>query len=49
PGARVLGGRQVRLDGVPGVLLVLPTGVLGRFQVLVVDEACRPLAQDVIG
>ncbi|WP_300012747.1 hypothetical protein [Pseudonocardia sp.] len=49
PGASVLGGRPVRLDGSPGVLMVLTTGVLGRFRVLVVDDTCRTLADDVVG
>ncbi len=49
PDAEVLGGLQVRFDGVPGVLLVLPTGDLGRFRVLIVDEACRTLTDDVVG
>lgn len=47
--APVLGGRRVRLDGAPGVLLVLSTGVLGRFRVLVVDDACRTLADELVG
>lgn len=38
----VLGGRQVVLDGRPGVLLVLPTGVLGHFRLVVVDQGCGP-------
>jgi hypothetical protein len=49
PGAPVLGGRAVRFDGSPGVLLVLSTGVLGRFRVLVVDDTCRTLADEVVG
>ncbi len=52
--AEVAGGRRVTLDGEPGVLLILTTGVLGRFRVLVVDAACGPtggsvLAELVIG
>ncbi|MHA6786061.1 hypothetical protein ACVGOW_34435 [Pseudonocardia saturnea] len=49
PGAVVLGGRQVRLDGTPGVLLVLSTGELGAFRVLVVTSGCAVLADDVVG
>jgi hypothetical protein len=49
PGTAVVGGRPVRLDGSPGVLLVLSTGVLGRFRVLVVDDTCRTLADEVVG
>lgn len=54
PEAPVVGGRRVSLDGDPGVLLVLTTGVLGRFRVLVVDAACGPaggsvLAERVVG
>lgn len=49
PGAAVLGGRQVRLDGVAGVLLVLPTGELGRLRVLVVTPDCAVLADDLVG
>lgn len=49
PGAMVLGGRQVRLDGTPGVLLVLSTGELGRFRVIVVTPGCAVLADDVVG
>lgn len=54
PGAPVVGGRRVSLDGDPGVLLVLTTGVLGRFRVLVVDAACGPaggslLAERIVG
>lgn len=54
PGDPVLGGRRVLMDGQPGVLLVLGTGILGRFRLLVVDPACGPgggtlLAETVIG
>lgn len=50
----VLGGRRVRLEGEQALLLVLGTGTLGRFRVLVVDPACGPdggivLAEQVIG
>lgn len=49
PEAAVLGGRQVRLDGTPGVLLVLSTGELGAFRVLVVTSGCAVLADDLVG
>lgn len=49
PGVAVLGGRQVRLHGTPGVLLVLSTGELGRFRVLVVTPDCAVLADDLVG
>ncbi|WP_214370185.1 hypothetical protein [Pseudonocardia sp. H11422] len=42
PDRAVLGGRQVVLDGRPGVLLVLPTGILGTFRLVVVDPDCGP-------
>lgn len=38
----LLGAREVLLDGVPGVLLVLPSGALGSFRLLVVDAECGP-------
>lgn len=40
PTQPLLGGRQVLLDGQPGVLLVLPTGVVGRFRLVVVVPEC---------
>ncbi|MCX6462058.1 MAG: hypothetical protein NTW05_00480 [Pseudonocardiales bacterium] len=44
-GGEVAGGRTVRFEGVPGVLLVLTTGVRGAFRVVVLDDACsRTLA-----
>ncbi|QJY45752.1 hypothetical protein [Pseudonocardia broussonetiae] len=49
PGAAVLGGRRVRLDGVDAVLLVLPTGQLGRIRVLVVTPSCTVLDDAVVG
>ncbi|MBW0114226.1 hypothetical protein [Pseudonocardia abyssalis] len=49
PGAAVLGGRQVRLEGTPGVLLVLSTGELGRIRVLVVSPSCAVLDDTVVG
>ncbi len=46
----VLGGRPVRFDGTPGVLVVVGTGEVGRVRVVVVDEACsRALADAVVG
>lgn len=49
PDTTVLGGRQVRLDGTPGVLLVLSTGELGRFRVLVVTPSCSVLSDGTVG
>jgi hypothetical protein len=40
PGVRPVGGRQVVVDGRPGVLLVLPTGTAARFRLLAVGPAC---------
>jgi len=40
PGVRPVGAREVLVDGVPGVALVLPTGVAARFRVLVVGAGC---------
>jgi hypothetical protein len=42
PGVRPVGAREVLVDGVPGVALVLPTGVAARFRVLVVGAGCAP-------
>ena len=42
PTAVPLGGRQVVLNGRPGVLLVLPSGERGGFRVLIVDAGCGP-------
>ena len=52
--APVLGARRVVLDGTPGVLLVLPTGTVARFRLLVVGDDCaadRPstLSDTVVG
>jgi hypothetical protein len=44
----VAGGRTVRYEGEPGVLLVLSTGTLGRFRVLVVDDACSAVLADTV-
>jgi hypothetical protein len=41
-GETLLGGRRVVLDGRPGVLLVLATGVRGGLRILTVDPACGP-------
>lgn len=42
PDAPLVGGRQVTLDGQEAVLLVLVTGRLGTFDVVVVDSECGP-------
>ncbi|GLZ49128.1 hypothetical protein Acsp06_53130 [Actinomycetospora sp. NBRC 106375] len=39
-GVRPVGAREVAVDGRPGVLLVLPTGVAARFRLLVVEPGC---------
>ncbi|MHC1558250.1 hypothetical protein ACR9E3_04795 [Actinomycetospora sp. C-140] len=39
-GVRPVGAREVVVDGRPGVLLVLPTGVAARFRLLVVEPGC---------
>jgi len=49
-----LGAREVTLDGRPGVLLVLPTGEIAQFRLLVVGPSCGPgtpslLADDIVG
>ena len=49
-----LGAREVTLNGRPGVLLVLPTGQIARFRLLVVGRDCGPgnpslLAEDIVG
>ncbi|MGI8816038.1 MAG: hypothetical protein ACR2G2_12395 [Pseudonocardia sp.] len=45
-----LAGRQVVLDGRPGVLMVLPTDRPGRLRLLVVDPECgATLADDIVG
>lgn len=50
PGAQVLGGRRVLMDGRPGTLLVLGAGELGRFRLVVVDPSCTSvLAEAVVG
>jgi hypothetical protein len=41
-GETLLGGRRVVLDGRPGVLLVLATGVRGGLRILTVDAGCGP-------
>ncbi|MDN5858962.1 MAG: hypothetical protein L0H84_10090, partial [Pseudonocardia sp.] len=43
PAAPLLGGRRVRYDGTPAVLLLLGTGRRGTFTVAVVDDSCRRL------
>lgn len=42
PDEPVVGGRRVVFDGSPALLLVLGTGELGSFRVVVVDPACGP-------
>lgn len=42
PGAPLLGGREVEIDRRRGVLLVLGTGQLGVFRIVVVDPDCGP-------
>jgi hypothetical protein len=42
----VAGGRTVRFQGTPGVLLVVTPGERGRIRVVVVDEACSRLLAD---
>jgi len=54
PLGKPLGAREVTLDGRPGVLLVLPTGEIAQFRLLVVGPGCGPgnpalLADDVVG
>ncbi len=49
PGPAVIGGRQVELDGRRGVLLVLSTGELGVFRIIVVDRACGPAGGTLLG
>ncbi len=45
-----LGGREVTVSGQRGVLLVLPTGQLARFRLLVVSPDCATvIADDVVG
>jgi hypothetical protein len=41
-GTPVLGSRQVLVDGAPGTLLVLPTGLAARFRLLAVGPECSP-------
>ncbi|MGE3661702.1 MAG: hypothetical protein AB7G09_10420 [Pseudonocardia sp.] len=54
PEAVPLGGRPVLLGDRPGILLVLPAGVLGRVRVVVVEPGCGPdgatvLAEATVG
>lgn len=44
-----LGSRAVVLDGRPGTLYVLGTGLAGRFRLLVVGPACAPGSPDTLG
>jgi hypothetical protein len=43
-----IGGRQVTVDGKPGVMLILPTGKAVRFQLLVVGTDCATGNPDTI-
>lgn len=43
-----VGAREVRLDGKPGVLLVLTTGTAGRFRLVVVEPGCGPADPGVL-
>jgi hypothetical protein len=49
PDAPLLGGRQVEIDGEQAVLLVLGTGELGRFRVVIVDRDCGPEGGRLLG
>jgi hypothetical protein len=50
PGAALLGGMPYSVDGTPGTLLVLGTGVIGRYRLVVVDTGCaRVLAESLAG
>jgi hypothetical protein len=46
----LIGGRQVQFEGQRGTLLVLGTGRLGSFRVVVVDAGCEHLlASQLVG
>jgi hypothetical protein len=54
PNQKPVGGNQITLDGKPGTLLVLTTGELAQFRVLVVGPTCSAgdpatMANQVIG
>jgi hypothetical protein len=54
PDVKPIGAMQISLDGKPGTLLVLTTGVLAQYRLLVVGPACSAtsastLANQVIG
>jgi hypothetical protein len=49
PEAPLVGGRRVALGGREGVLLVLGTGRLGTFDVVVVDPECGPGGGVLVG
>jgi len=49
PDSPLLGGRRVELDGHTGVLLVLTTGELGTFRIVVVDPECGPGGGTLLG
>jgi hypothetical protein len=40
--AQTMGVRQVTIDGRPGIFVLLTTGELGRFRVLIVQPSCGP-------
>jgi len=48
PGAPLLGGRDVVLDGRDGVLLLLGTGVVGRVHIVVVAPGCGPESGELL-
>jgi hypothetical protein len=54
PDEKPIGAKQITLDGKPGTLLVLTTGVLAQYRLLVVGPTCSAtspatLANQVIG
>lgn len=49
PDAPLLGGRQVSFEGNPATLLVLGTGELGTFQVVMVNPDCGPQGGRLLG
>ncbi|MGH4020333.1 MAG: hypothetical protein ACRDT0_14085, partial [Pseudonocardiaceae bacterium] len=54
PAGNPLGSREVTLDGRRGILLVLPTGQIAQFRIVVVGPDCGPgnpslLADDIVG
>ncbi|WP_232661211.1 hypothetical protein [Pseudonocardia sp. TRM90224] len=49
PAVALLGARHVEYEGRPGVLMVLATGRLGSFHVVVVDPGCGPEGGTLLG